>query len=172
MVKLRLLRGGEGGAGHTVTCSARQVLGPELRWARPRLPTQAPPIGGVPPAVAARRWAAGVALSRWGPQERAGRGPGFPGGASCHRNEESWEQVMKPQPGLREAACPAGLAPHLPLTSAFSAHAGLWVPVQRGGPSRGTSRELDVAWHSAPRRPKLASEKERQSPWGRGRQCF
>lgn len=55
---------------------------------------------------------------------------------------------MKPQPGLREAACPAGLAPHLPLTSAFSAHAGLWVPVQPGGPSQGTSRKWDMAWHS------------------------
>lgn len=55
---------------------------------------------------------------------------------------------MKPQPGLREAACPAGLAPHLPLTSAFSPHAGLWVPVQPGGPSQGTSRKWDMAWHS------------------------
>lgn len=100
--------------------------------------------GGGSSAIEARRWAAGVVLSGWGPQERAGRGPGFPGGASCRRNEESWEQVMKPQPGLREAACPAGLAPHLPLTSPFSAHAGLWVPLQPGGPSQGTGWKLDV----------------------------
>lgn len=68
---------------------------------------------------------------------------------------------MKLQPGLREAACPAGLAPHLPLTSAFSAHAGLWVPVQPRGPSQGTSRKLNVAWHSG-----LLRRKDRLKPLG------
>lgn len=107
VVKLQLVRG----AGHTPLLSpagARRAEGREVP----------PPALQAPPSAEGR--VAGCSSGdvgswgrsqRLGPQERAGRGPGFPGGASCLRNEESWEQVMKPQPGLREAACPAGLAP-------------------------------------------------------------
>lgn len=111
MVKLPQLLGEGKGAGHTHLPSQADA------WPRAAV-GEAPPPG---PGPAHRGRVVGCIseeMGSWGRSQRLlgppgerGEGSWLPGGASCPRNEESWEQVMKPQPGLREAACPAGLAP-------------------------------------------------------------